>query len=189
MDNDKEAKVGMTKLQHQKNFEFREVPEIDDRRCEEKSNEGWSDDEYTDKFVSDNGTFVSDNDKEAKVGMAELQHQKIFEFGDVPEIDDRRCEEKSNEGWSDDEYTQQKTAFNLWYCIPFIPDCLEPILEPGPFHSLGPNDKLIVNQTYNTKKDLAFAIKVEKSSKSRYQIVCMQEKCHWRLYASLIKGT
>nr|KAJ0195226.1 hypothetical protein LSAT_V11C700348760 [Lactuca sativa] len=34
-----------------------------------------------------------------------------------------------------------------------------------------------------------FQIKVEKSSKSRYQVVCMQENYHWRLYASLIKGT
>ncbi|XP_023755812.2 protein FAR-RED ELONGATED HYPOCOTYL 3-like [Lactuca sativa] len=132
--------------------------------------------------------------------MTELQRENLFEFGEVPEIDDRRCEEKSNEGWSDDAYTQQKTVFNPWYCIPSIPDCPEPILEPGPSHSLGPNDKLIVNQTYNTKKELAFAvkfkavrekfqIKVEKSSKSRYQVVCMQENCHWRLYACVIKGT
>ncbi|XP_042758088.1 uncharacterized protein LOC122197947 [Lactuca sativa] len=82
--------------------------------------------------------------KKPKVGMTELQRQNLFEFGEVPEIHDRRCEETSNEGWSDDEYTQRKTAFNPWYCIPSIPDCPEPILEPGPFHSLGPNDKLII---------------------------------------------
>nr|KAJ0192542.1 hypothetical protein LSAT_V11C800423620 [Lactuca sativa] len=110
-----------------------------------------------------------DNDKEAKVGMTELQRQNLFEFGEVPEIDDRRCEEKSNDGRSDDEYTQRKTAFNPWYCIPSIPDFPEPILEPGPFHSLGPNDKLIVNQTYNTKKDLPFAVKF-KSIRQDFQI-------------------
>nr|KAJ0227379.1 hypothetical protein LSAT_V11C100033090 [Lactuca sativa] len=121
--------------------------------------------------------------------MIELQYENLFEFGEAPEIGDRRCEEKSNEGWSDDEYTQRKTNFNPWYCIPSNPDCPEAILEPGPFHSLGPNDKLIVNQTYNTKKELAFDLKVEKSSKSRYQVVCMQEKCHWRLYTTLIKRT
>nr|KAJ0220662.1 hypothetical protein LSAT_V11C200068620 [Lactuca sativa] len=76
----------------------------------------------------------------------------------------------------------------------------KPGVTPGPFHSLGPNDKLIVNQMYNTKKELAFVVKfeairekfqlkVEKSSKSRYQVVCMQENRHWRLYTSLIKGT
>nr|KAJ0224085.1 hypothetical protein LSAT_V11C200063660 [Lactuca sativa] len=153
-----------------------------------------------DKFVSDNDTFVSDNDKDAKMGTTELQHQNLLEFGEVPKIYDRRCQEKSNEGWSDDEYTQRTTNFNPWYCIPSIPDCPEPILEHGPFHSLGPNDKLIVNQTYNTKKYLdffvkfksireKFQIKVQKSSKSRYQVVCMQENCHWRLYTSLIQGT
>ena len=56
--------------------------------------------------VTDNDTFVSDNDKEAKVGMTELQPHNLFEFGEVPEVDDQRCEEKSNEGWSDDEFTQ-----------------------------------------------------------------------------------
>ena len=120
-----------------------------------------------DKFVSDNDTFVSDNDKEAKVGMTELQCENLFEFGEVPEIDDRRCEEKSNEGWSDDEYTQQKIAFNPWYCIPSIPDCPEPILEPGPFHSLGPNDKIFMNQTYNTKKDLTTSVNF-KSVKEKF---------------------
>ncbi|CAI9295193.1 unnamed protein product [Lactuca saligna] len=77
-------------------------------------------------------TVVSeeDNDKEPKVGMTELQRANLFEFGEVPKIDDRRCEEKSNERWSDDEYTQRKTAFNPWYCIPSITDCPEPILEP-----------------------------------------------------------
>nr|KAJ0209764.1 hypothetical protein LSAT_V11C400221740 [Lactuca sativa] len=60
----------------------------------------------------------------------------------------------------------------------------ELILELGPFNNLGPNDKLITNQTCNTKKDLAFVvkfkairekfqIKLEKSSKSRYQ----ERKC------------
>nr|KAJ0189145.1 hypothetical protein LSAT_V11C800421730 [Lactuca sativa] len=84
-----------------------------------------------------------------------------------------------------------KTDFNQWYCIPSIPDCLKPILEPWPFHSLGLNDKLFVNKTYNPKKELAFAvkfkavrekfpIKVERSSKSWYQVVCMQENYHWR---------
>nr|KAJ0197509.1 hypothetical protein LSAT_V11C700343830 [Lactuca sativa] len=34
-----------------------------------------------------------------------------------------------------------------------------------------------------------FQIKVEKSSKSQYQVICMQENYHWRLYSSLIKGT
>nr|KAJ0221706.1 hypothetical protein LSAT_V11C200079620 [Lactuca sativa] len=61
-----------------------------------------------------NDTFVSDNDKEPKVGMTELQRENLFEFREVPEIDDRRCAEKSNEGWSDDEYTQRKTVFNPW---------------------------------------------------------------------------
>nr|KAJ0185945.1 hypothetical protein LSAT_V11C900456020 [Lactuca sativa] len=122
-----------------------------------------------------------DNDKEAKVSMTKLQRHNLFEFGEVPK-------EKSNEGWSDDEYTKQKTAFNPWCCIPSIPDCPEPILEPGPFHSLGPNDKLIVNQTYNTKKELAFAvklkavrekfqIKVEKSSKSWYRTFNDEHTC------------
>nr|KAJ0217132.1 hypothetical protein LSAT_V11C300126130 [Lactuca sativa] len=122
-----------------------------------------------DKFVSDNDTFVSDNDKEAKVGMIELQRHNLFKFGEVPEVDDQRCEEKSNEGWSDDEYTKQKTAFNPWYCIPSILDCPEPILEPGPFHSLGSNDKLTVNQTYNTKKELAFVVKL-KAVREKFQI-------------------
>ncbi|CAI9261760.1 unnamed protein product [Lactuca saligna] len=77
----------------------------------------------TNTFVYDNDTFVSNNDKEAKVGMIELQRQNLFEFGEVPEIDDRICEEKSNEGWSDDEHTQWKIAFNPWYCIHSTPNC------------------------------------------------------------------
>ena len=55
------------------------------------------------KKVLVNDKFVSDNDKDAKMGMIELQRQNLFEFEEVPKIDDRRCEETSNEGWSDDE--------------------------------------------------------------------------------------
>ncbi|CAI9290613.1 unnamed protein product [Lactuca saligna] len=102
--------------------------------------------------------------------MTELQCENLFEFGEVPEIDDRRCEEKSNEGWLDDEYTQRKIAFNPWYCIPSIPYFPEPILEPGPFHSLGPNDKLIVNQTYNTKKERIQGWSVSGVDNTTYQV-------------------
>nr|KAJ0194738.1 hypothetical protein LSAT_V11C700348770 [Lactuca sativa] len=38
--------------------------------------------------------MVRNNDKEEKVGMTELQRQNLFKFREVPEIDDRRCEEK-----------------------------------------------------------------------------------------------
>ena len=44
----------------------------------------------TDKFVSNNDTFVSDNDKEAKVSMTKLQRHNLFEFGEVPKVDDQR---------------------------------------------------------------------------------------------------
>ncbi|CAI9288028.1 unnamed protein product [Lactuca saligna] len=167
-----------------------------------KSNRGRRESQYDGNLSRGRGndTFVSDNHKEPKVGMTELQRENLFKFGEVPKTGDRRCGEKSNEGWSGDEYTQQKTVFNPWYCIPSIPDCPKPSPEPGPFHCLCPNDKLIINQTYNTKKELAFVvkfiavrekfqIKIEKSSKCWYQVVCMQENYHWRLYACVIKGT
>ena len=88
-----------------------------------------------DKFVSDNDNIVSDDDNEPNLRMTELEYQNLFKFGEVTDFDDQLCDEKSNEDWSEDEYTQRKIAFNPWYFIPPIPDYLEPILEPGPFHS------------------------------------------------------
>nr|KAJ0215435.1 hypothetical protein LSAT_V11C300123450 [Lactuca sativa] len=128
---------------------------------------------------------------EVKVGMTELQRHNLFEFGELMIKYVRKNQMKGGRMMS----TQNKKLL-LIHGIVFL---LFMIVHNLFLNLLGLNDKLIVNQTYNTKKELAFAvklkavrekfqIKVEKSSKSRYQVVCMQENCHWRLYAFLIKG-
>ena len=49
----------------------------------------------------------------------------------------------------------------MFYGMPSKPDCLDPIVEPGPFHSLGPNDPIFVRQTYDTKQDQIFALSMK----------------------------
>nr|KAJ0214760.1 hypothetical protein LSAT_V11C400213590 [Lactuca sativa] len=69
--------------------------------------------------------------------MTKLEQQNLFEFGEVPNFDDRLSHEKSIEGWSEDD--------------------------------LGPNDKIFVSQTYNTKKELTSFVKF-KAVKEMFQI-------------------
>nr|KAJ0199934.1 hypothetical protein LSAT_V11C600318210 [Lactuca sativa] len=83
--------------------------------------------------------------------------------------------EESNEGWLEDEFTHGKKASDIFYGMPTIPDCLDLIVEPGPFRSLGPND------------DMFF--KTKHSNKSRYEVYCEIENCSWRLYAKRLDPT
>ncbi|XP_023748615.2 protein FAR1-RELATED SEQUENCE 8-like [Lactuca sativa] len=84
--------------------------------------------------------------------------------------------------------------------MPPILDCPDLIVEPKPFHSLGPNDDMFVRQTYDNKQQLIFALslkatrekfqfKTKHSNKNRYEVYCEIENCSWRLYAKRLDPT
>ncbi|CAI9279187.1 unnamed protein product [Lactuca saligna] len=50
--------------------------------------------------------------------------------------------------------------------MPPMPDCPDPIVEPGPFHSLGPNDDMFVRQMYDNKQQLIFSLSLKQPEKS-----------------------
>ncbi|CAI9279642.1 unnamed protein product [Lactuca saligna] len=89
-------------------------------------------------IVSDN---VEDCPEEETVALNTVEEKNLYEFGRLTDKTFSDGEE-SNEGWSEDEFTHGKKASNIFYGMPPIPDCPDPIVEPGPFHSLGTNDDI-----------------------------------------------
>ena len=98
------------------------------------------------------------------------------------------------EAWSEDEFTQPKKGSNPFFCIPTIPSFKMADSGPECTHSLGYSDAIKCFQTFNTKEDLIlvvkmkairekFQIKTKRSTKQRYDVVCIIEGCPWRLYA------
>ena len=154
--------------------------------------------EHDDKFEDENvQNFVVDNGEESseeeELRMNEEEQQRLIEYGRLADNGSSE-DENPDEGWSEDEFTHGKKATDYFYGMPPIPDCPEPVLEPGPFHSLGPDDDMVVHQTYDSKKDLIFALCLKatregfsfvtkKSSKNRFQANCKEKDCNWRLYA------
>nr|KAJ0190380.1 hypothetical protein LSAT_V11C800453860 [Lactuca sativa] len=147
-------------------------------------------------IVSDN---VEDCPEEETVALNTIEEKKLYEFGRLTDKNFSDGEE-SNEGWLEDEFTHGKKASDIFYGMPPIPDCPDPIVEPGPFHSLGPNDDMFVRQTYDNKQQLIFALslkatrekfqfKTKHSNKNRYEVYCEIENCSWRLYAKRLDPT
>nr|KAJ0223696.1 hypothetical protein LSAT_V11C200088650 [Lactuca sativa] len=89
-------------------------------------------------IVSNN---VEDCPEEETVALNTVEEKNLYEFGRLTgkTLSDG---EESNEGWSEDEFTHGKKASDIFYGMPPIPNCPDPIIEPGPFHSLGPNDDI-----------------------------------------------
>ncbi|CAI9272486.1 unnamed protein product [Lactuca saligna] len=108
-------------------------------------------------IVSD---IVEDCPEEETVALNTVEEKNLYEFGKLTDKTFSEGEE-SNEGWSEDEFTHGKKASDIFYGMPPIPDCPDPILEPGPFHSLGPNDDMFVRQTYDNKQQLIFALSLK----------------------------
>ena len=142
----------------------------------------------------------AENEDEENYPMTQVQHDELLGDGETTGFGlDVSDEEKSDEAWSEDEYTRPR-ASNPFYGMAPIPDDPEPVYEQGPFHSTGPNDKIIVRQSFDTKKDLVLACKMKavreqfqfttkRSTKKRYEIVCKLENCSWRLFATNILGS
>nr|KAJ0199082.1 hypothetical protein LSAT_V11C600319630 [Lactuca sativa] len=89
---------------------------------------------------------------------------------------------------------------NIFYGIPPIPDCPDPIFEPGPFHGLDPNDDMFFRQTSDNKQQLIFPLSLKatrekfqfktlQSNKKRYKVYCEIENYSWRLYSKRIDLT
>ncbi|XP_042756596.1 uncharacterized protein LOC111896233 [Lactuca sativa] len=128
-----------------------------------------------------------------------VEENFLYEFG---RLTDKTLSdgEELNEGWSEDEFTHGKKASDIFYGMPPIPDCPDPIVKPQTFHSLGPNDDMFVRQTYDNKQQLIFALslkatrekfqfKTKYSNKNRYEVYCEIEKCSWRLYGKHLDPT
>nr|KAJ0206255.1 hypothetical protein LSAT_V11C500287460 [Lactuca sativa] len=148
--------------------------------------EGWVEQtEAVDKIVPYNvENIVSDNveecPQEETVTINIVEEENLYEFGRLADktLSDG---EESNEGWSEDEFRHGKKASDIFYGMPPIPGCPDPIVEPEPFHSLGPNDDMFARQTYDNKQQLIFALslketrekfqfKTKHSNKNRYEI-------------------
>ncbi|CAI9280984.1 unnamed protein product [Lactuca saligna] len=127
--------------------------------------------------VSDN---VEECLEEETMAVNTVDEKNLYEFGRVTDktLSDG---EESNEGWLEDEFTHGKKALDIFYGMPPIPDCPDLIVEPAPFHSLGPNDDMFVCQTYDNKQQLIFSLslkatretfqfKTKHSNKNRYEI-------------------
>nr|KAJ0201578.1 hypothetical protein LSAT_V11C600327670 [Lactuca sativa] len=149
-----------------------------------------------DNIVSDN---VEDCPEEETVALNTVEEKNLYGFRRLTNKTFSDSEE-SNEGWSEDEFTYGKKASDIFYGMSPIPDCPDPIVEPGPFHSLGPNDDMFVRQTYDNKQQLIFALilkatrekfqfKTKHSNKNRYEVYCEIENCSWRLYAKRLDLT
>ncbi|CAI9290804.1 unnamed protein product [Lactuca saligna] len=94
---------------------------------------------------------VEDCPEEETVALNTVKEKNLYEFGRL--IDKTFSDgEESNEGWSEDEFIHRKKASDIFYGMPPIPDCADPIVELGPFHNLGPNDDMFVRQTYDNKQ-------------------------------------
>nr|KAJ0191791.1 hypothetical protein LSAT_V11C800447320 [Lactuca sativa] len=133
------------------------------------------------------------------VAVNTVEQENLYEFGrlcDKTLSDD----EESNQDWLEDEFTHGKKASDIFYGMPPISDYPNPIVEPGPFHSLGPNDDMFVRHTYDNKQQLIFALslkatrekfefKTKHSNKKCYEIYCEIENYSWRLYAKRIDPT
>nr|KAJ0185232.1 hypothetical protein LSAT_V11C900480120 [Lactuca sativa] len=67
----------------------------------------------------------------------------------------------------------------------------DPIVEPEPFHSLGPNDDMFVRQTYDNRQQLIFAmsLKATKKSFSLRPNILTKVVTSWRLYAKRLDPT
>lgn len=63
--------------------------------------------------------FVSDKDEEQNLRMTEIGQQNLFEFGELPDLDNWLSDEKSNEEWSEYDFTQKKISFT--HGIQFLP--------------------------------------------------------------------
>nr|KAJ0224100.1 hypothetical protein LSAT_V11C200067350 [Lactuca sativa] len=138
--------------------------------------EGWVEQtEAVDKIVPYNfeniKNIVSDNVKECPeeetVAVNTVEEENLYEFG---RLADKTLSggEESNEVWSEDEFTHGKKGSDIFYGMPPIPNCPDPIVEPGPFHSLGPNDDMFVRQTYDNKQQLIFALSL-KATREKFQ--------------------
>nr|KAJ0196592.1 hypothetical protein LSAT_V11C700352910 [Lactuca sativa] len=134
--------------------------------------------------------------QEEIVAVNTVEEKNLYEFG-------RLCDknlsndEESNEGWLEDEFTHGKKTSYIIYSMPPIPDCPDPFVEPGPFHSLGPNVDMFVRQTYDNKQQLIFTLSLKAtrgkfqfmtkhSNKNRYEVYCEIENYWLRLYAKRI---
>ncbi|CAI9299534.1 unnamed protein product [Lactuca saligna] len=89
--------------------------------------------------VSDN---VEECPEEETVEVNTVEEKILYEFGRLTDKTFSDGEE-SNEGWLEDEFTHRKKASDIFYGMPPIPNYPDPIVEPGPFHSLGPNDDIL----------------------------------------------
>nr|KAJ0191412.1 hypothetical protein LSAT_V11C800408660 [Lactuca sativa] len=149
--------------------------------------------ENIENIVCDN---VEECPEEETVAVNPVEEENLYEFGRLTDKTLSDVEE-SNEGWSEDELTHEKKGSDIFYSMPPIPDYLDPIVEPGPLHSLGPNDDMFVRQTYDNKQQLIlslslkatrekFQFKTKHSNKNRYEVYCEIENCIWRLYAKRI---
>nr|KAJ0207898.1 hypothetical protein LSAT_V11C500268790 [Lactuca sativa] len=167
--------------------------------------EGWVEQtEAVEKIVPYNvENIVSDNveecPQEETVAVNTVEEEILYEFGrlrDKTLSDD----EDSNEGWSKDEFIHGLKASDIFYGMPPIRDCPDPIVEPGRFHNLGPNDDMFVRQTYDNKQQLLYALslkatrenfqfKTKHFNKNRYEVYCEIENCSWHLYAKHIDPT
>ncbi|CAI9301272.1 unnamed protein product [Lactuca saligna] len=89
-----------------------------------------------------------------------VEEKNLYEFG---RLTDKTFSdgEKSNEGWSEDEFIHGKKASDIFYGMSPIPDCPDPIVEPGPFHSLGPNDDIFVRQIFSSTRPQVVAYLIE----------------------------
>nr|KAJ0195675.1 hypothetical protein LSAT_V11C700383390 [Lactuca sativa] len=147
-------------------------------------------------IVSNN---VEECPEEETVALNTVEEKNLYEFGRLTDKTFSDGEE-SNEGWSEDEFTHGKKASDIFYGMPPILDCLDPIVEPEPFPILGPNDDIFVRQTYDNKQQLIFALnlkatrekfqfKTKHSNKNRYEVYCEIENYSWRLYAKRLDPT
>ncbi|CAI9261624.1 unnamed protein product [Lactuca saligna] len=128
-----------------------------------------------------------------------MEEENLYELGRLADktLSDG---EESNEGWSEDVFTHGKKASDIFYGMPPIPDCPDPIVDPGPFHSLHPNDEMFVRQMYDNKQQLIFALSLKAtrekfqfmtnhSNKNYYEVHCETKNCSWRLYEKRIVPT
>nr|KAJ0216368.1 hypothetical protein LSAT_V11C300114420 [Lactuca sativa] len=145
--------------------------------------EGWVEQtKAVDKIVPYNvenvvSDIVEECPQEETVAVNTVEKENLYEFGRLADktLSDG---EESNEGWSEDEFTHGKKASDIFYGTPPILDCPDPIVEPRPFHSLGPNDDMFVRQTLKATRE-KFQFKTKHSNKNRYEVYCEIDNCSW----------
>ncbi|CAI9261521.1 unnamed protein product [Lactuca saligna] len=77
-------------------------------------------------IVSNN---VEDCPEEETMELNTVEEKNLYEFGRLTDKTFSDGEE-SNDGWSEDEFTHGKKASDIFYGMPPIPDCPDPIVEP-----------------------------------------------------------